>query len=70
MNTDPSSNPFHIMIGITDEERNAFMTGMVSKQTADIKGEDDGEFFVEKVIKIHVNKQGKELFMRNGLVTG
>ncbi len=45
------------MIGITDEERKAFMTGMVSKQTFDVKGGDVGEFFVEKVIKMHVNKK-------------
>ena len=51
-----------MMIGIIDEERKAFMTGMVSEQTADIKGEDDGEFFVEKVIKMHVNKKGREEF--------
>ncbi len=44
------------MLGITDEERKAFMTGMVSEQNADIEGKDDGEFFVDKVIKIHVNK--------------
>ncbi len=51
------------MIGITDEERKAFMTRMVSEQTADIKGEDDGEFFVGKVIKICVNKKGTEEFL-------
>ena len=44
------------MIEITDEGRKAFMAGMVSEQTADIKGEDDGEFFVEKVIKMCINK--------------
>ncbi len=39
------------MLGITDEERKAFMTGMVSEQTVETKGEDDGEFYVQKVIK-------------------
>ena len=51
------------MIGITDEERKAFMTGMVSEQTADIEGEDDEKFFVEKVIKMCVNKKGREEFL-------
>ncbi len=52
-----------MMIGIIDEERKAFMTGMVSEQTADIKGNDDGEFFVEKVIKMCVNKKGRKEFL-------
>ena len=39
------------------------MTGMVSAQTADIDGEDYGEFFVEKVIKMQVNKKGREEFL-------
>ncbi len=51
------------MIGITDEERKAFMTRMLPEQIADIKGEDDGEFYVEKVIKMHVNKEGREEFL-------
>ncbi len=39
------------------------MIGMVSEQTADIEGENDGEFYVEKVIKMHVNKKGREEFL-------
>jgi len=50
-----------MMIGITDKERKAFMTGMVSEQTADIKGEDDEEFIAEKVIKMLV-KRGGQIF--------
>ena len=34
-----------MMIGITDEERKAFMTWMLPEQTADIKGEVGGEFY-------------------------
>ena len=52
-----------MMIGITDEERKAFMMQMLPEQTADIKGEDDGEFYVEKVIKMCVNKEGREEFL-------
>ena len=48
-----------MMIGITDEERKEFMMQMLPEQTADIKGEDDEEFYVEKVIKMHVNKEGR-----------
>ena len=54
------------MIGITDKERKAFMTGMVSEQTADIKGEYDEEFIAEKVIKMHI-KRGGQIFLWNGL---
>ena len=53
----------HMMIGITDEERKAFMTWMLPEQTADINVEDGGEFYVEKVIKMHVNKEGREEFL-------
>ena len=49
-------------MGITHEERKAFLTGMVSEQTADIK-EDVGEFFVKKVIKMHVNKKERDEFL-------
>ena len=52
-----------MMIGITDEERKAFMMQMLPEQTADIKGEDVGEFYLEKVIKMHVNKKGREEFL-------
>ncbi len=52
-----------MMIGITDEERKSLMTGMVSEQTADIKGEDDEKFFAEKLIKMHVNKRGGRSFL-------
>ena len=52
-----------MMIGITDEERKAFMMQMLPEQTADIKEEDGGEFYVEKVIKMCVNKEGREEFL-------
>jgi hypothetical protein len=56
---------------ITDEERKVFMNGfpdrrrsdLVSGRTDDIKGEDEEKFFVEKVIKMHGNKKGKEEFL-------
>ena len=56
---------------ITDEERKAFMKGfpdrkgndLVSGRTDDIKGDDEENFFVVKVIKMHVNKKGKEEFL-------
>ncbi len=56
---------------ITDEERKAFIKGfpdkkrndLVSGRTNDINGEDEEKFFVEKVIKMHVNKMGKEEFL-------
>jgi len=59
-----------MIIVITDEERNAFMKGfpdrernvLVSGRTDDIKG-DEENFFVEKVIKMHINKKGKEQFL-------
>ena len=53
----------HMIIGMTYEERKAFMTWMLPEQTADIKGEDDVEFFVEKVITMHVNKEGRKEFL-------
>ena len=40
---------------------------MLPEQTADIKGEDNGGFYVEKVIKMHVNKEGREEFLVNWL---
>ena len=57
-------------IVITDEERQAFMKEFSDKKrndigsdrTDDIKGEDE-DFFVEKVIKMRVNKRGKEEFL-------
>ena len=51
------------MIGITEEERKAFMTQMLPEQIADIKGKDDREFYVEKVIKMRDNKEGREEFL-------
>ncbi len=52
-----------MMIGITDDERKAFMMRMLPEQPADIKEEDRGEFYVEKFIKMHVNKEGREEFL-------
>ena len=57
--------------GITDEERKAFMKGFpdkkrndqVSGRTNDINGEDEEKFFVEKVIKMCVNRKGEEEFL-------
>jgi hypothetical protein len=56
---------------ITDEDSKAFMKGFpdskrkdrVSDRTDDIKGEDQESFLVGKVIKMHVNKNGKEEFL-------
>ena len=52
-----------MMIGITDKERKAFIMQILPEQTADIKGEDDGEFYVEKAIKMSVNTEGREEFL-------
>ncbi len=49
-----------MMIGISDEERKALMMHMLPGQVADIKGKDDREFYVEKVIKMRDNKEGRE----------
>jgi hypothetical protein len=62
-------------IVVTDEERKAFMKGfhdrkshdLVSDRTDDIKGEDEEKFFVEKEIKMRVNKEEEEDFLVNGL---
>ena len=51
--------------------KKVFMTGFPNTKINDIgsdrtdnsKGEDEEKFFVEKVIKMHVNKQGKEEFL-------
>lgn len=56
---------------ITDEERQAFMkefsdrkrNDIGSDRTDDIKGEDEENFFVERVVKMRVNKKGKEEFL-------
>ena len=56
---------------ITDEERKEFMKGFpdkktndqVSGRTNDINGEDEEKFFVEKVIKMRVNRKGEEEFL-------
>ena len=58
-------------IVITDEERQEFMKEFSNKKrndigsdrTDDIKEEDEDTFFVEKVIKMRVNKRGKEEFL-------
>ena len=52
-----------MMIGITDEERKAFMTQVLADPTADIKEEDGGELYEDKVIKMHVNKERREEFL-------
>ena len=51
------------MIGITDKDRKVFMSQMLPEQTADTKGGEDGEFYVEKLIKMLVNKVGMEEFL-------
>ena len=71
MRTHLSFYLLHMKIVITDEERQAFMkefsdrkrNEIGSDQTDDIKGEDEENFFVEKVIKMRVNKRGKEEFL-------
>ncbi len=71
MRTQLSFYLLHVIKVITDEERIAFMKGfsdrkrndLVSGRTDDIKGDDEENFFVEKVIKMHVNKKGKEEFL-------
>ena len=71
MRTHLSFYLLHMKIVITDEERQAFMKEFSDKkrneigsdQTDDIKGEDEENFFVEKVIKMRVNKRGKEEFL-------
>ena len=51
------------MKGITDKERKLIMSQMLHEPTADTKGGEDGEFYVEKVIKMHVNKVGWKNFL-------
>ena len=71
MRTHLSFYLLHMKIVITDDERQAFMkefsdrkrNDIGSDQTDDIKGEDEEKFFVEKVIKLCVNKRGKEEFL-------
>ena len=48
--------------GITEEERQAFMNGMETDKPDDIKRGSDGEYYVEKVIKMHL-KEGREEFL-------
>ena len=56
---------------ITDEERQAFMkecsdrksNDIGSDQTDDIEGKEGENFFVEKVIKMHVNKGRRKSFL-------
>ncbi len=58
----------HMIKVITHKERKAFIKGfadrkrndLVSDRTHDIKGEDEEIFFVEKVIKMCVNKKGNK----------
>ena len=50
------------MIGVTEEERQAFMNWMETDKPDDIKRGSDGEYYVEKVIKMHV-KEGMEEFL-------
>ena len=67
MRTHLSFYLLHMKIVITDEERQAFMkefsnrkrNDIGSDRTDDIKGEDEEKFFVEKVIKMRVNKREK-----------
>ena len=47
------------MEGFPDRKRN----DLVSGRTDGINGEDEEKFFVEKVIKMHVNKKGEEEFV-------
>ena len=47
------------MKGFPDRKRN----DLVSGRTDDIKGDDEEKLFVEKVIKMRVNKKGKEEFL-------
>ena len=48
--------------GITEEERQAFMNQMETDKPDDIKRGNDGEYYVEKVIKMRV-KEGMEEFI-------
>ena len=71
MRTQLSFYLLHMKIVITDEERQAFMKEFSNKKrndigsdrTDDMKEEDEENFFVEKVIKMHVNKRGDEEFL-------
>ena len=71
MRTHLSFSLLHMKILITDEERQAFIkefsnrkrNDIGSVQTDDIKGEDEENFFVKKVIKMCVNKRGEEEFL-------
>ena len=48
--------------GVTEEERQAFMNRMETDKPDDIKRASDGEYYVEKVIKMRV-KEGREEFL-------
>ena len=50
------------MTGVTEEERQAFMNRMETDKPDYIKRGSDGEYYVEKVIKMHV-KEGREEFL-------
>ena len=72
MRTQLSFYLLHMIKVITDEERKAFMKGfpdrkrndLVSGRTDDIKGNNEENSFVEKIIKMHINKKGNELHIR------
>ena len=50
------------MTGVTEEERQAFMNRMETDKPDDIKRGSDGEYYVEKVIKMRL-KKGREEFL-------
>ncbi len=50
------------MTGVTEEERQAFMNRMETDKPDDIKRGSDGEYYIEKVIKMRV-KEGREEFL-------
>ncbi len=57
------------MTGVTEEERQAFMNRMETDKVDDIKRGSDGEYYVEKVIKMRLKEGRKEFLVRNGLDT-
>ena len=50
--------------GVTEEERQAFMNGMETDKPNDIKRGSDGDYYVEKVIKMHVKEGRKEFLVK------
>ena len=71
MRTHLSFYLLHMKIVITDEEIQAFMKefsdrkrkDIVSDRTDDIEGEEEENFFVEKVLKMRVKKRGRKSFL-------